>query len=394
MLLPIRSKNPPDRFPFVTCLLIAVNVAVYIGTSNGLEIKRSALEQLAITHDNFSMLRMLTSMFLHANLFHILGNMFFLYLLGFAVEGRLGALRFTGLYLASGFAGALLHNAILGRLHPDLPSLGASGAIMGVMGAAIYVFPFAKVTMLWGFWWRLGLVDWPMWGVGLYYLGFDILFAVLGARDGVGHFAHIGGAIAGFAIAALFRCKRDSADASEAKATLASTHDLQSLSHLELQALHEANPDDTSVVVNWVYRSLRNPGGPRPNCIAEFQRLFPQIVAEQDPKSIAYCLFSLPGGADPIPPRYLLDLAGRLERAGDAMTAIQVYDQILAIPSLPAQDREAATFRIGVLSDGPFGQPGRARACFQQLLAMNPMGSFADQARLRLEALDRRVPRA
>lgn len=393
MLLPIRSKNPPDRFPIATCLLIAVNVAVYVGTSNGWEVKKSALDQLAISHDNFSALRMLTSMFLHANLLHILGNIFFLYLLGFAVEGRLGTLRFTGLYLAAGFAGALLHNAILGRLHPDIPSLGASGAIMGVMGAALYVFPFAKVTMLWGFYYRFGLVDWPMWGVGLYYLGFDILFAVIGARDGVGHFAHIGGAFAGFLIAAMLRAKRDSADASEAKATLSSTKDLQTLSHLELQALHEANPNDTGIVVNWVYRSLRIPGGPRGDCISEFRRLFPQIVAEQDPKSVAYCLFSMPGGTAAMPPRYLLDLGGRLERVGDSVSAIQIYDQTLAIPNLSAQDQAFATFRIGVLSDGPLGNPGRASDCYQRLIAMDPMGPFADQAKARLQALARRTPR-
>lgn len=384
MLLPIRSKNPPESFPFATIALILVNMTVYLATSNGWEIKESAIKSLALTSSNFGPLPILTSMFLHADVMHILGNMFFLYLLGFAVEGRMGTVRYLILYLLAGAGGDLLHHFVVGRAHPDLPSLGASGAIMGVLGAAMYIFPHAKMTMFWAFYYRIGTMDWPMWGVGLYYLGFDALFAFLGAADGVGHFAHMGGAIAGFALAAAMRIKRDSQQASEAKATLAETKDLQTLSRMELEELHKTRPTDTAIVVNWVYRSVRDPGGVRPNCMDAFVRLLPQIIREQDPGPVAICILTmnLPQGA--VKPMYCLDLAARLERTGDHQTALRLYDHVLRDPASHASDLESATFRVGMLSESALGNYQRAMLCYQEILAKYPMGPFADQAKIRL----------
>ncbi len=151
MLIPIRSKNPPESFPFVTILLMAANVIVYACTSNGLEIKKKSLESLAITGHTFDFPHLISSMFLHAGIFHLAGNMLFLYLFGFAVEGRMRSFKFFLLYMLSGVAGSGLHYLFEGRLHPEIPSLGASGAIMGVLGAALVIFPFSKVTFLYGY---------------------------------------------------------------------------------------------------------------------------------------------------------------------------------------------------------------------------------------------------
>ncbi|HVT11690.1 MAG TPA: rhomboid family intramembrane serine protease [Fimbriimonadaceae bacterium] len=391
MLLPIRSKNPPESFPYATLGLILVNVIVYAVTSNGLEVKEEAVKRFAVSGQAFDPLHILTSMFMHGSLMHILGNMFFLYLLGFAVEGRMKSVKFLILYLLAGAAGDVLHHFLFEIAHPDVPSLGASGAIMGVMGAALFIFPFGKMTMLYGFYYRWGTVDWPMWAVALYYLGFDLLFATLGAADGVGHFAHIGGAIAGFAIAAAMLVKRDTHEASEAKATLADTRDLQTLSRLELEALYRVKPDDTTVVVNWVYRSMRDIGGVRQNCIDAFVRLLPKIVREQEPGPVAICILTLnlPPGA--VKPMYVTELASKLERTGDNVTALRLYDLIVNDPKATPADHEFATFRIGMLCESAMGNYGRAQSCYQEIVTRYPMGAFAEQAKVRLKYVSSRV---
>jgi membrane associated rhomboid family serine protease len=391
MLLPIRSKNPPESTPYATCALIFINLVVYGLTTNGLEIKEESLKKFAVSGVNFDPFHILSSMFLHADIFHILGNMFFLYLFGFAVEGRMRSLKFTALYLASGVAGDLLHHLFIGRLHPDMPSLGASGAIMGVMGAAIFIFPHAKVTMLYGWSFHFGTADWPMWGVGLFYVGIDMLFALIGAGDGIGHFAHLGGAFAGFGLAAAMLVKRDTQEASEAKATLSETKDLQTLTRMELEALHKVNPSDTSVVVNWVYRSMRDPGGIRPNCAEAFHRLLPQIIREQDPGPVAVCILTMNSAPGAVRAVYIADLAARLERSGDNTTAIRLYNHILSDSTARLDDIESATFRVGMLSESAFGNFGRAQTCYKDILHRFPMGPFAEQARVRLAYVSTRV---
>lgn len=391
MLLPIRSKNPPESFPFATIGLIFVNLVVYAVTSNGFEVKEEAVKRFAITGHTFDPLHILTSMFMHGSLMHILGNMFFLYLLGFAVEGRMKSLKFLALYLLAGAGGDVLHHFLFEVTHPDVPSLGASGAIMGVMGAALYIFPHAKMTMLYGFYYRWGTMDWPMWGVAIFYIGFDLLFAVIGAADGVGHFAHIGGAAAGFAIAAAMMIKRDTHEASEAKATLAETKDLQTLSRMELEALYKVKPDDTAVVVNWVYRSMRDIGGVRQNCIDAFVRLLPRIVREQEPGPVAICLLTLnlPPGA--VKSMYVTELATKLEKSGDNITALRLYDSIVNDLNVSPADHEFATFRIGMLCESAMGNYGRAQSCYQEIIARYPMGAFAEQAKARLKYVSTRV---
>ena len=92
MIIPFRTKNPPEHFPYVTLILIVVNVLIYFLTSLGnycLRIDDTVIEQFAVTHNTLNLWRLTTAMFLHANLEHIIGNMLFLWIFGAAVEGRL-----------------------------------------------------------------------------------------------------------------------------------------------------------------------------------------------------------------------------------------------------------------------------------------------------------------
>src|SRR5512135_1416160 len=109
MFIPVRTKNPPERPPVVTIGLIALNVLIYAFTSDGFEVRDEVVSQFALTHANAGPLTLFSSMFLHGGAMHILGNMWFLWILGAAVEGRLGHLKYLALYLLSGLTGDGLH---------------------------------------------------------------------------------------------------------------------------------------------------------------------------------------------------------------------------------------------------------------------------------------------
>lgn len=111
MLLPVKAKNPPESVPYGTIGLIAINILIYALTSEyGLIIREEVVDAWAFKSMDFPSVTLLTSMFLHIDVWHILGNMWFLYLFGFAVEGRLKSGKFLLLYFASGFGGDLMHH--------------------------------------------------------------------------------------------------------------------------------------------------------------------------------------------------------------------------------------------------------------------------------------------
>jgi membrane associated rhomboid family serine protease len=144
-------------------------------------------------------------MFMHGGLFHVGGNMLYLGIFGNNVEDTLGHLRYLVFYLASGLAAALTQVAV--GPGSDLPMVGASGAVSGVLGAYLLLFPNAHVTTLiiLGFFFRVVRVP------ALFVLGFWIVLQVLnglgsfGASGGVAFFAHIGGFVAGMGLLFVLR---------------------------------------------------------------------------------------------------------------------------------------------------------------------------------------------
>ncbi len=387
LLLPIRSKNPPESLPIGTCCLIGLNLLLFLLTQDGGEIRKDVLEQWGLKATNSDLPHMFSSMFLHANVLHILGNMWFLYLFGFAVEGRLKTFKFLMVYLAAGLCGDGLDLIYSGAFHPNVPSLGASGAVMGVMGAALYLFPHAKVSMFYGIIFRWGVADWPMWGVGLFFILFDnVLPLLLRLEDGVGHFAHLGGVLGGFLLCIPLRPRRDSARASEAKATLSETKHLGYLQGHQLGDLHKANPEDPLVVLHWMDQSLRSVQGPGQEVVDAYFKLLPRMLKELDILPVASSLLNLMRFPGMVRSRELLEAAARVERAGEPTLAMSLYEATLQSSGVSASDLEIATFRIAVLCDGPLKNPARSAQCYQEIITKWPMGPFADQAKARLGA--------
>jgi hypothetical protein len=157
-----------------------------------------------LTVDGF-VVPVLVSMFLHGGWLHLLGNMLFLFVFGRSVEDRYGHFKFLLLYFLSGFAGAALH--IILNAGSRLPSIGASGAIAGVLGAYFICFPRARITTLFFlifFFWRVELpaiVVLGYWFLIQFVAGFQMLTIQSATGGGVAWWAHVGGFVTGLVLA-------------------------------------------------------------------------------------------------------------------------------------------------------------------------------------------------
>jgi membrane associated rhomboid family serine protease len=149
-MIPLRDVIPSRTTPGVTITLIVLNVFVYLFGLMLPERSRDAfIVAFGLIPAYFSLFNVLTSMFVHGGFAHLAGNMLFLWIFGDNVEDRLGHLRFVFFYVACGVAAALAQTL----LQPNslIPMVGASGAIAGVMGAYLVLYPHSRVLMLFPF---------------------------------------------------------------------------------------------------------------------------------------------------------------------------------------------------------------------------------------------------
>ncbi len=202
-MIPIGDVNPRQRFPAITLSIIVLNALIFV---YGLTLSEDALEQFyfsagvvpyELVHSLGapSVSDLLTSMFLHGGWLHVISNMLYLWIFGDNIEDRLGKVSFVAFYLLAGVAAALTQVAI--DPTSRLPIIGASGAIAGVLGAYIVLYPRARVRTLVIFFRFIRLVELPasvvlgLWFVLQIFSG----LASIGVTSGGGTawFAHIGG---------------------------------------------------------------------------------------------------------------------------------------------------------------------------------------------------------
>lgn len=226
-MIPLRDDVPRTTWPWVTVTLIIVNCIVFSREVSLEPFQRNAMiESYALiparTAAFFSGLPVLprrallpffTSMFLHGGWMHLIGNMWFLWIFGDNVEDRVGHLRYLLLYLACGLAGSLTY--LYFSLQSNVPSLGASGAIAGVMGAYMVTFPSARVRTLIPIFFYPATVDIPAYVILVYWFFLQFLSGVAsiagpeqGGGGGVAWFAHVGGFVAGMPLMLLLRPAR------------------------------------------------------------------------------------------------------------------------------------------------------------------------------------------
>jgi membrane associated rhomboid family serine protease len=204
-MFPIRDHNPSDRKPFVTWALIAINVVVFLSyypsLSGNERLLMSFFDQWALVpvealngKDGHTLV---TSMFLHGGWMHLIGNMLFLYIFGDNMEDLLGHLGFLAFYIASGLAAAA--GQILADPGSVVPMVGASGAIAGVMGGYLLMFPKRRIDVLVIIIFLIKIFTIPAWLMLGIWFGLQLVngLAMDVAGGGVAYWAHAGGFVAG-----------------------------------------------------------------------------------------------------------------------------------------------------------------------------------------------------
>jgi len=213
-MIPLRDANPSHHTPLVTILLIAANLGAFLYE---LSLPPQGLEQFVfqfgvipsrmtafVRHPDIGFgdayVPLFTSMFLHGGWLHLIGNMWFLWIFGDNIEDRLGKLRYLLFYLVCGLGAGLAH--ALFNLGSNIPTIGASGAVAGVLGGYFVLFPTARVLTLVPFFFLI-LAQLPAWLILLYWFviqffsGAMTLAAGRGELGGVAWWAHVGGFVLG-----------------------------------------------------------------------------------------------------------------------------------------------------------------------------------------------------
>jgi membrane associated rhomboid family serine protease len=230
-MFPYRDENETIRTPYATYALIALNVGAWLLVQGGgaeVPLARSVCELglipgeltgslppgtafqmgeglACLTDPGRQSAHVLTSMFLHGSWMHLLGNMWFMWLFGNNVEDAMGRLRFTLFYLLTGAAAAM--SQVLLNPASGVPMVGASGAISGVMGAYIVLYPRVRVFMLVPLGFILTSFAWPAWMMLGYWLVLQFvsgLTVIDKEGGGVAFWAHFGGFVAGAVLIKLF----------------------------------------------------------------------------------------------------------------------------------------------------------------------------------------------
>ncbi|MDP8237698.1 MAG: rhomboid family intramembrane serine protease [Candidatus Hatepunaea meridiana] len=199
MIIPYRDETPSFKFPYLTLTLISVNVILYFFTFFKLEGIDSVTANLGFLPRKIieQPYTIITSIFLHANLLHLISNMWFLWLFGDNIEDRYGRIQFLLIFLLAGIIGNFTH-ALFTFWRVEIPLIGASGAVAGIMGSYLVRFPKARIRCV------FILIFYPIffrlrayWFIGIWIM-WEFIAAYTTPNDNIAHWAHIGGFAFGF----------------------------------------------------------------------------------------------------------------------------------------------------------------------------------------------------
>lgn len=216
-MIPLKDSNPTERFPIITVVFIALNILVFLyQASLGDDAVASfigafSLVPARLLHAGTALpgpvpvgITIFTSQFLHGGLLHLTGNMLYLWIFGNNVEDAMGRSRFIVFYLLCGAMASMAH--ALMNAQSNIPMIGASGAISGILGAYVLLHPRARVLTLFTLGFFIRMIEVPAMMVLGFWFVFQFLNAVVAkGAAGVAWYAHIGGFLAGLALIVLFK---------------------------------------------------------------------------------------------------------------------------------------------------------------------------------------------
>lgn len=221
-MIPYKDDNPTERFPYLTITFIILNVLVFLAEIiNPSHLSRMAYQYGAIPHVLLTfrdvqpihpVLTLFTSMFMHGSIVHLASNMLYLWIFGNNIEDRLGYVKFIFFYVLCGVAAAYSH--AFTNPSSTTPMIGASGAVSGILGAYLLLFPRARVHTLIFLGFFIQVVRLP----AVIVIGFWIVIQLINGmvstgqtvQGGVAWFAHIGGFLVGIACIKVFMGRKKS----------------------------------------------------------------------------------------------------------------------------------------------------------------------------------------
>lgn len=188
-MIPLFDVRKSKKTPYITIALIVINIVLFS------VFKDTLIDLYGFVPGKFSLIHIFTAMFLHTSIFHLLFNMWFLWIFGDNVEGRIGHLKFLVFYLLSGLVASLIYFLFGENLNMSI--VGASGAISGILGAYLFLFPKNKLRVFPNF-------TFPSF---LYIILWFLLqlFFVYSGGEGVAYLGHIAGFITGFILIMFFK---------------------------------------------------------------------------------------------------------------------------------------------------------------------------------------------
>ncbi len=388
--LPLGTTRPHWRFPAVTYILMALNVMVFVAQ---LALGGRMAEGFVPAHPGFT--AWFLSLFMHGGVMHLAGNMLFLWLFGTVAEDVLGPKLFLAFYFGGAVGASALDWVMSGAMSAaslELPRVGASGAIAGIMGlsAVCFMRTRVKIWYLVGsfFYWRSGVTEMaaPVF-LGLW-VGWEIVSGLastlVGQVGGVAHWAHVGGFLAGMAAAAAMGLNRrvaredlitGRAGADESKGLLGGA--------AELEEYVRERPEDAEA---WRALGLASEAVGRTERAREcYQRAVLLFLQQARPEAAAEAYLALRDcpGAGPLATEYFFDLGAGMEAAGRYEEAYRMFRSFAAHhPDAPRAD--TALVRAGQVALSRLNDPARAAECYRTLLEERPDSQWRSLAQEKL----------
>ncbi|MBV9296835.1 MAG: rhomboid family intramembrane serine protease [Acidobacteriaceae bacterium] len=211
-MIPLRALLLRQSTPVTTLLIIAANVFCFLfETVQPGYMQSSILAHYALVPDRLHPTALITSMFLHGGWLHLIGNMWFLWVFGSHIEDAIGSAKFLLFYLICGIASGGVQ--LITNLGSPIPTIGASGAIAGVMGAFLMLYPRARVLTLIFIIFFITTIDIPAAFMLIYWFAIQLLSGLssinsLSDAGGVAWFAHVGGFLSGILLVRIFASQR------------------------------------------------------------------------------------------------------------------------------------------------------------------------------------------
>ena len=417
IVLPYEVEMKRERRPFATYAIIGLNAVIFLATRL---LDEDGLAVLFMRHgfipEEWTRLHTFaTCMFLHGGWLHVIGNMYFLWVFGAIVESRVGAAKYVALYLVSGIAACLAHLVTTPDFFSNIPTVGASGAISGMLGAAIALAPRTKLKC---FYLWLAFLR-PLFGkfrvsavvfLGLWFAGqllYAVTFTEIGASIGVAYWAHIGGFAFGAAAATvpavvfgwsrvrsrLARRRRYS------RAMSASRKGDRNAAAGLLQETYDSGDD--SLEADLALARIRLDLGEPENAVPPAREALRRAEASRDRRSTveAYYVLSEAGGESGLKPhdyvvvaRSMAELGRKREAEGVVMEGLRRHPEHPPAGPKPLRRGEGPAadtllYELGDLNVA-LKEPARARDVFRLLVKLFPDSRLSESARWRLKELE------